>query len=126
MNLAGILVGGGLVVAVVAEGAYIVHTRSEVEALSAKLEALESAGRSRSSEDEGAREGQRRRASDDDRAFDTTAARPSMPRPVPRFVTEPEAPAETGTPTPSGDPLPLPPALSSPEAREQLRQFVLA
>jgi hypothetical protein len=123
MNLAGILVGGGLVVAVVAEGAYIVHTRSEVEALSAKIEALESGGAG-SAPSDGA--GTRRSAPDDDRTGgDGLAARPGpASRPVPRFVTEPQGQESAGANT--NDPLPLPPALSSPESREQLRQFVLA
>lgn len=123
MNLAGILVGGGLVVAVIAEGAYIVHTRSEVEALSAKIEALEAGTGERSADDTPSRP-----APDHDSPSGTAAAaRPNpTPRPVPRFVTEPQAAGEPTAAPASNDPLPLPPGLSSPEAREQLRQFVLA
>jgi hypothetical protein len=123
MRLIAIVVGAALGLAVVAEGAYIVRTRSQLAAVTEKLEALSSeretamTGMGRGFGSEG---GQLREGGMDDGDDDRAARRLPPPRLVP-------APQGSAAPPPrSDDPLPLPPAIDSPQAREQLRQFVLA
>jgi hypothetical protein len=124
MRLVSILVVGTLSIAVIAEGAYIVRTRKQMESLSDRLEAL---------------------AAERDEEF-STAARvwtppsgaaalpstrgtggPESSRlPPPKLVVPPSPlPVPSFTAPPEGEP-PLPAGLDTPEAREQLRKFVLA
>jgi hypothetical protein len=125
MRLIGIVVGAALGLAVVAEGAYIVRTRSQLAAVTEKLDALSSQrdgamasmGRGFASEAGQPREG----GMDDGDGEDDRGARRLPP---PRLVNAPQGSA--APPPRSDDPLPLPPAIDSPQAREQLRQFVLA
>jgi hypothetical protein len=106
-----------LFVAVAAEGAYIVKTHRQIDALTAQVQQLAA-----DSEDEPA-------ARDTSRApwvgqRPTSSAGGAAGRlPLPRFNTAPSA--TNSAPPPAGAPA-LPPALETPEAREQLRQFVAA
>ena len=123
MRVIGIVVGAALGLAVVAEAAYIVRTRSQLAAVSEKLEALSSeretamGGLGRGFGNEA---GQAREGGLDDGEDDRAVRR----LPPPRLVPGPQGSA--APPPRSDDPLPLPPAIDSPQAREQLRQFVLA
>ena len=125
MRLIGIVVGAALGLAVVAEGAYIVRTRSQLAAVTEKLDslttqrdsAMASVGRGFGSE-AGLREGGMDEADGDEE-------RAARRLPPPRLVAAPQG-GSAAPPPRSDDPLPLPPAIDSPQAREQLRQFVLA
>ncbi len=125
MRLIGIVVGAALGLAVVAEGAYIVRTRSQLAAVTEKLDslttqrdsAMASVGRGFGSE-AGLREGGMDEADGDEE-------RGARRLPPPRLVAAPQG-GSAAPPPRSDDPLPLPPAIDSPQAREQLRQFVLA
>lgn len=116
MRLVGLVVSAALAVSVVAEGAYIVRTRHQLETLSQRLESL------RADRDDGALAPARAETGtntdDDAQAVGRALARKLPP---PRLVGTGSAPAAA-----SDDPLPLPATLSSPESREQLRKFVLA
>jgi hypothetical protein len=119
MQSLGMIVTAGLGVLVIAEGAYIVRTRTQLATLSDKVEALSA---------EATREPEPfRRPAVDDPGFDADdSPRGAAPGahgklPPPRFTPEPAAIDRD-----SGDPLPLPPVIGTPEAREQLRQFVVA
>jgi hypothetical protein len=122
MRLVGMIVTAVLGVAVIAEGAYIIRTRSQLAGVSERLEALQAA------RDEGdvgvaaprAWQGGER-AADDDLGGPVAPARRLPP---PRLQT---APALTGpAPGRSDNPLPLPATIDGAEAREQLRAFVVA
>jgi hypothetical protein len=118
MRLIGMIVSAALGIAVIAEGAYIVRTRNQLATLTERLEGLSNAA------DEG-RHGAlvaSGRAVDPDNEADEPAADPRLPRTLPRFVPTPAH----AVPETSDDPLPLPAAITSPEAREQLRQFIVA
>jgi hypothetical protein len=109
-------------VAVVAEGAYIVRTRSQMETLSERVALLTSERESN------AMAPPRFLPGDDQGEPEERGPRPTATAglPPPRLVLP--RPAHTGAaaPPPSGDPLPMPAGLDSPESREQLRQFILA
>jgi len=124
MQSLGMIVTAGLGVLVIAEGAYIVRTRSQLATLTDKVEALSAAAVSDPAPYRRAGGGGEDRgfeAGDGPGGAPSAAVRPAL-RALPRFTTEtPAAPAAD-----SGDSLPLPPVISSQEAREQLRQFVLA
>jgi hypothetical protein len=118
VRLVNALVTGTLFVAVAAEGAYIVKTHRQIDALTTQVQQLAA-----ESEDEPAREpsrspwvGQRPTGG----PAGTTARLPP-----PRFNTPPAATGSSGSPSSPGLPA-LPPALDTPEAREQLKQFVAA
>ncbi len=125
MRALGVVTVAGLTVAVIAEGAFLTRTQRRIETLEKQLETMSNLG-PRSADDDGdqpvgRRSGAFRRPSDNgDRA----------PLPPPRF--EPPRPTGRALPPPqfhnpaSNDPLPMPPGLDTPEAREQLRQFMLA
>jgi hypothetical protein len=106
-------------VAVVAEGAYIVRTRTQMATLEERLATLATeresntlAASQRRFEEEPA-EGQ---------PGDDNGPRPSARTlPPPKLVVPSPRPAAA-----SADPLPMPAGLDAPEAREQLRQFILA
>jgi ribosomal protein L19E len=120
MRLIGMIVGAALGIAVIAEGAYIVRTRSQLATLSERLESLSSGA------DEGRHSGfvaASRSMGDPDNEGDEPVVEPRPARPLPRFVPTPAHPA---VPESNDDPLPLPAAITSPEAREQLRQFIVA
>jgi hypothetical protein len=120
MRLIAIVVGAALGLAVVAEGAYIVRTRSQLAAVTEKLDSLTSERETAMSgmgRGFGSEAGQAREGGLDDGDEDRAVRRRLPP---PRLV-----PTAQGRPR-SDDPLPLPPGIDSPQAREQLRQFVLA
>ena len=121
MRLIGLIVSGALAVSVVAEGAYIVHTRRQVARLADRLDAIGSEAGDLVASGAEARSPARFADPPDD---PTPQTRRGGRLPPPRLI---NAPALTA-PTPSGadNPLPLPPTLDSPEARDQLRKFVLA
>ena len=124
MRLIGMIVSGSLAMAVVAEGAYIVHTRRQV------APPVRQAGRHRQrgrGPAERARRARCHAALHSRRDAGRTPAGRGRPgaaaptagdlrRPWPRHPRHSE----------SDNPLPLPPAIDTPEAREQLRRFVLA
>jgi hypothetical protein len=121
MRLIGLIVSGALAVAVVAEGAYIIHTRRQLDRLETRLEALSGEPIDLLGEGDGPRAG---------RFVDAEEGSPASRRvarslPPPRLVAPP-APAAAQPATTSDDPLPLPPAVDTPEGREQLRRFVVA
>jgi hypothetical protein len=123
MKLIGIVGVGLLTVVVVAQGSYIVSTRREVNALKERLDAV-SQGMAVSDRVHAGEGGGRAwvpsfvdSPSGNDNADQKVAP---APRGVPRFAAQDEAPAS------SNDSLPLPPAVDSPQSREQLRQFVVA
>jgi hypothetical protein len=121
MRLIGLIVSGALAVAVIAEGAYIIHTRRQLDRLETRLEALSGEASDLLGEVESPRASVRFAESDDGPGGRSA----SRSLPPPRLVTPP-TPA-TGLPAaPSDNPLPLPPAVDTPEAREQLRRFVVA
>lgn len=118
MRLVGTFVVAGLVVAFAVQTAVLMKTRSRLGDLEERLGA---AG-------EGAGPNGSRQGGEDDVIEPQFGGRPNR-RPPPEFVAAMEAlgaaaaaPSNTG----SGDPLPLPPALATPEAREQLKNFVTA
>jgi hypothetical protein len=119
MRLVAMVVTGVLAIAVIAEGAYIFHTRDRLQMLERRLEAL-----SAEPDTTFVRLKPNRRSGGDREDTELDADR-GAPSPPPRFNRPPggrEAPAP-GDPQ---NPLPLPAALDSAEAREQLRQFVAA
>jgi DNA-binding transcriptional regulator YdaS (Cro superfamily) len=122
MRLIGLLVSGSLAVVVVAEGAYIVHTRRQVARLSDRLDAIGSEAGDMLSAPDSRLLG--RFQAPEDAPFEPR--RPGRALPPPRLVTAPGSAPAPASASASADPLPLPPALDTPEAREQLRRFVLA
>ena len=121
MRLIAIVVGAALGLAVVAEGAYIVRTRSQLAAVTEKLDSLTSERETAmSGMGRGFGSGQAREGGLDDGDEDRAVRR----LPPPRLI--PSAQGSAAPPPRSDDPLPLPPGFDSPQAREQLRQFVLA
>jgi hypothetical protein len=123
MQSLGMIVTAGLGVLVLAEGAYIVRTRSQMASLAEKVEALSAAAATANLERAPAgyeRGGDDPAAGGGDLAQARRAIAAVNQLPPPRFNPN-DAPA-----TGNGDPLPLPSAIGSPEAREQLRQFVVA
>jgi hypothetical protein len=122
MRLVAILVTGLLAIAVIAEGAYIARTRGQLQQLERRLEALSEERDSAFGRAEPIRRGGRERdladLDDDDR--------PVAPGPPPPRFTRPPSGNEAAAPGDPRNPLPLPAALDSAEAREQLRQFVMA
>jgi hypothetical protein len=121
MRLIGLIVSAVLAVSVVAEGAYIVHTRRQVAHLADRLDAIGSeAGDLLTAASDSRPAGRLGEPSNDGAPELRRAGRV----PPPRLV---KAPTPLSAPAPASDnPLPLPPALDNPEAREQLRKFVLA
>jgi hypothetical protein len=111
--MAGMLVAAVLAAAVIAQGAYIAKTRRQMDALTDQVQQL--ATESIAAEPEPAPPPAR------EQPWRRSAARAASaaPLPPPRFAPAPRgaAPAPPGT-------LPLPAAIDSPEARDQLRQFV--
>jgi len=108
MKTFGVLFAGVLAAGLVVEGAYIVKLRRQVNALARSVDSLRDDSR----------------ATDDFRAPAAARQQQSLPapgappapawsRPVPQPAPQPVPPMVEG-----GDSLPLPPALSSPEARE--------
>ena len=119
MRLANALVTGTLFVALAAERAYNVKTHRQIDALTTQVQQLAA-----DSEDEPA-------ARDTSRA-PWVGQRPTSSGggaggrlPPPRFNTTASATPTNSAPPPAGAPA-LPPALDTPEARDQLRQFVAA
>jgi hypothetical protein len=124
MRLIGLIVSASLAVAVVAEGAYIVHTRRQVARLADRLDAIGSeAGDLLSVSDTRPLA----RSLDSDETPERRRGVGGRTLPPPRLLTPPPG---FGAPPPtsaaSDNPLPLPPAIDTPEARDQLRRFVLA
>src|SRR5262245_37699573 len=126
MRIMGILAFFGLFAAFGIQSVYLFKTRGQVEELSSQIQQMAA---ETPQEDLGSRE---RSAPAFDRPLSDLAAADSHDRPAqrrqasappPRFVT---APQPTPSPTNASDPLPMPAGLESAEAREQLRQFVLA
>lgn len=119
MRLIAILVTGVLAIAVIAEGAYIFSTRGRLQELERRLEAVAEERESVPVVVSGRRRELTRESEDD-----VGAGRPSPAAASPPRFTPP--PASAPVPGDPGNPLPLPAGLDSAEAREQLRQFVLA
>jgi hypothetical protein len=120
MRLVGMVVSAVLGLAVIAEGAYIIRTRSQLRSVSDRLEALQA---ERDEGDVGAGVAPPRPWAGAPRGAAEPGAEPTARRlPPPRLQAAP-APAP---PPRSDNPLPLPPALDGAEAREQLRAFVVA
>jgi hypothetical protein len=109
------LVSAVLAAAVIAQAAYIAKTRRQMDVLYDQVQQL--AAESGSDGEPSAAAPERRRPT----STSTTAA-PAARLPLPRFSPPPPSFSSAGT---SGS-LPLPPVLDSPEARDQLRQFVSA
>ena len=125
MRLIGLIVSGALAVAVVAEGAYIVHTRRQVDRLSSRLETISQEAADPLAGLEFPRAAARLRDLDQGGGAGPGPAS-TRTLPPPRLI-------PSTTPTPSSqpasatdDPLPLPPAIDTKEGREQLRRFVIA
>jgi hypothetical protein len=118
VRLANLVVTGTLFAAVIAEGAYIIKTHRQMEALTTQVQQLaaESPG-----DEAPARDVSRPSAW----VGGGPTRGPGAPTrlPPPRFA--PTASAAPSAPSPSGGPA-LPPVLDTPEAREQLKQFVAA
>ena len=112
---------GVLGVAVVAQGAYIVHTRRQVASMAERLESLSDEYGQAAMNGPASRGGWGAAPAAD--FFDEAPAESG--RPLPRLRVPPPNPAAPD-PGANGDPLPLPPVLDSADAREQLRQFVVA
>lgn len=122
MRLIGLIVGGVLSVAVIAEGAYIVHTRRQVDWLSSRLETLGAeAGDLLAGVDSNRYGG--RPGGQDDPESEGPSRGSGRGLPPPRLIVPAPAVAVSA---PSNDPLPLPPAIDTAEGREQLRRFVVA
>jgi len=118
MRMVGTIVTGALFVAVIAEGAYIIKTHRQMEALAEQVQQLAA--------ESDLEEGPRRPAPPPPRVGErptatTPTALAGRPAP-PRFAPPPPSFA----PAPSGSGAPLPPVLDTPEAREQLRGFIAA
>jgi hypothetical protein len=117
VRLANALVTGTLFVAVAAEGAYILKTHRQIDALTTQVQQLAA-----DAEDEpAARDPQRPWVGQRPTSNGGTAAR----LPPPRFNAPPSFTVGASAPLPAGAPA-LPPGLDTPEAREQLKQFVAA
>lgn len=121
MRIIGVLTVGGLAAAVVAEGAYIVSTNRKVEKLTRDLERLSV---------EGATPAAASRARFDDDGDDEAPSAGRRSLPPPRFVLPAAgvtavAAAAASSGSGAGH-LPLPAALDTPEARQQLRAYVAA
>jgi hypothetical protein len=119
MRLVGMIVAAVLGLAVIAEGAYIIRTRSQLQAVSERLSSLQA------ERDEGTAPPPRawhepERVSGEDLGSGPEAPR-RLPPPRLQVTAAPGAP-----PSRSDDPLPLPSAIDGPQAREQLRAFVVA
>jgi hypothetical protein len=119
VRLANVLVTGTLFVAVAAEGAYIVKTHRQMDALAAQVQQLAA-----DAEEEPATRESPRAPWVGQRPTGGGSGSPMGKLPPPRFntpptFTTPSAPLPAGAPT-------LPAAIDTPEAREQLRQFVAA
>jgi hypothetical protein len=121
VRTANLLVTGSLFVAVIAEGAYIIKTNRRMEALTNQVQQLaaEAVADEPASRDLG-------RTGGNGWGADRPGPNPAPARlPPPRFnTTTPTAAAPAGS-APAGGPA-LPPALDTPEARQQLRAFVAA
>jgi hypothetical protein len=118
VRLANALVTGTLFVAVAAEGAYIVKTHRQIAALTTQVQQLAA-----ESEEEPTARDAPRSPWVGQRPTNTPGGTPGR-LPPPRFNTSPSSTASS-SPPPAGA-VALPPALDSPEAREQLKQFVAA
>jgi len=117
VRLANLLVTGSLFVAVIAEGAYIIKSHKQIEKLTTQVEQLAA----ESMDGEAVRDPGRPSGGVGQRP--TSNPPPTSGRvPPPRFNTPP--PTFT-TPAPAGGPT-LPPAIDTPEARQQLKQFIAA
>jgi hypothetical protein len=113
MRLVNVLVTGTLFAAVLAEGAYIIRTHKQLETLSAQVQQL-----SAEAADEPLPRDLPRSAGSWVGARPTGGALPTAAHlPPPRFTSSAAA-------DPAGSPASLPPGLDTPEARQQLRQFV--
>src|SRR5688572_21186270 len=123
MRLIGIVVGGLLGLAVIAEGAYIFRTRAQLAAVTERLEAISVERDSAFARGWGAEGAAEARMRDEGTGERTDAPAPRR-LPLPRLVAS-QAGSPTSADSRSDDPLPLPAAIDSPQAREQLRQFVL-
>jgi hypothetical protein len=108
------LVSAVLAAAVIAQAAYISKTRRQVDALYDQVQQLAA---------ESASDGEPMAASPERRRPSGGGPAPAARMPLPRF-TPPPSFTSTGSSAPGS--APLPPALDSPEARDQLRQFVAA
>jgi DNA-binding transcriptional regulator YdaS (Cro superfamily) len=122
MRLVGMIITAALGIAVIAEGAYIVRTRSQLANLSERLENLSNIEHL----DDGRRAappslGRGYGDFEADRDLGAEGETAPRGRALPRFV-----PAPAAAPPQNDDPLPLPAAITSPEAREQLRKFIVA
>jgi hypothetical protein len=120
MRLLGILIGGVLCAAVVAQGAYIMKTRGDIDALNKKLDEL-SVSPSGAGDERGG----------DHPAWGDDGERGGRRMPPPEFVPVVEALGRAvgeagGLAAGEQGALPLPAALATPEARAQLRDFVSA
>lgn len=120
MRLTNALVTGTLFVAVAAEGAYIVKTHRQMDALAAQVQQMAA----EAEEEPAARETPRMPWVGQRPTIGTTPGGTTARLPPPRFNTPPPSAAPGSAPV-AGAPT-LPPALDNPEAREQLRQFVAA
>lgn len=114
MRLANVLVSGTLFAAVIAEGAYIIKTHRRMDQLAAQVQQLAA----EAVDEEPVRERDTTRSPWVGQRPTTAPGTQAAHLPPPRFNT----PSYTA-PAPSGGPA-LPPVLDTPEAREQLRQFV--
>ena len=123
MRLIGLIVSGALAVAVVAEGAYIIHTRRQVDRLSDRLEAIGQEAEDPLGGLDVGRMPARGRDLDEGGAL---GLRPARNLPPPRLVATPPTSAGAPSAPATDDPLPLPPAIDTREGREQLRRFVVA
>lgn len=129
MRIVGIFVGAALFIAVLGEGVYIFKQQRRLDELSAKLSSLQEESGARPSSDYA------RWAGSDDYPETGPGPAPRGERlPPPEFVPVLEALSaaahEAGglanIAASQDASLPLPPALSSPEARQQLRNFIHA
>jgi len=111
-----VLVTGILFVSVIAEGAYIIKTHRQVNALTTQVQQLAA----EAGEEEPARDSPRPSWVGQRPTSPSAAANNRVP--PPRF----NAPPTFTAPPPPAGAVALPPALDNPEAREQLRQFVAA
>lgn len=115
MRMIGTLTVAALVVAFAVQTAVLVKTRSRLGDLEAKLLSAGGDGSSSAQGDDG-----------DQAAEPSMGSRRDGRRPPPEFVAAMEAlgAAAAAPTTASNEPLPLPPALSTPEAREQLKNYI--
>jgi hypothetical protein len=119
-----LLVTGALFAIVIAEGAYIIKTRRQMDTLTTQVQQLAAEAVAEGGDATAAREPSRGNGWVGERPTATSGAPGRLP--PPRFNT---APAPSGSPpagSPAGGQTPLPAVLDTPEARGQLRQFVAA